>query len=103
MKKYNLVLCSFLSSAGVLVYVMLVAFIMNNGERTFDKAPQLLAVTLLLTLFVISAAITSTLVFGGPVWFYLQKKQKEAIKMLFLNITWLIIMAFGVMTVLFLK
>jgi len=92
MKKNKIVLYSMLSSLGVFVYISLVVLLLDNGERIFGRVSDNFIVgILMLMLLVISAGITGSLVFGGPIWMYLEKKKKEAIQMLIYNFLWLLL------------
>lgn len=75
------ILPSLLCSLGVVLYVSGVALIMSNAERFFADKPDNIGMPIaLLLLLVLSAAITGSLVFGYPVWQYLDGKKKEAVK-----------------------
>jgi len=90
MKK--LVLIGFLHALGVAVYVTIVAFIMQNGEKIFGTMKDIFGPTAFLLLFVISATITSSLVFGRSVLMYLENRKKEAVYLLFSIIGWLFVL-----------
>lgn len=89
MKNFSLIKISLLNSIGVLVYVSLVAFIMQNGEKIFGKMQNFLGPIAFLLLFVVSAAITASLVLGKPILFYLDGKKQEAIKLFCFTIGWM--------------
>lgn len=82
MKNSKLVLLSVLNSLGVLVYVSLVTLFMNNAQIIFGKADNFLAPVIMLTLFVLSALITGSLVLGKPIMLYFDGQKKESIKLL---------------------
>lgn len=64
-------------------YIGLVASFLFNVERLFPQEPQTMLVPMLmLMLFVFSAALTGTLVFGRPILWYIDGKKKEAVTLL---------------------
>ena len=67
---------SFLSSVGVLIYIVGVAWVFKNGERLFGKMADFSGPILFLLLFIFSALITGLLVLGRPVWLYLEGEKK---------------------------
>lgn len=61
-------------AAGVLAYIVLIAsFFTFLGRLVEHDPPQIVAMTVMLTLLVFSAAITGTLVLGLPVYFTFAK------------------------------
>lgn len=104
MKKSEIALGSFLNAAGVLFYVMSVAWVLSNGERLFGgREPRLVIPVFMMLLLVISATITGLLVFGRPVLLYLDGRKKEALHFFFATLGWLVCILFGVVAVLMLK
>lgn len=76
------------------VYVTLVANFLARAEHVFgDVGPgkESLIAMFMLTLLVMSAAITGFAVFGKPVMWYLDGKKKEAISLLTLTIAFLFV------------
>lgn len=107
LKKYlgskNLKLISLLNALGVCVYILLVSFIMYNGNTLFGKEDNFLMPIAFLLLFVFSAAVTSTLVLGRPIMFYLENKKNEAVKLFFYTLGWIflfMILVFGLLIIL---
>jgi hypothetical protein len=87
---------SLASSLGVILYVSGVAWLMQHGQAFFgDKPDTIVAPIAMLSLFVFSAAITGSLVFGYPVWQFLNGKKTEAFKAFGWNLAFL-----GIFTVL---
>lgn len=82
---------SLASSLGVVLYVSGVVWIMSNGEKLFGEPDGFRGPLALLLLFVLSAAITGSLVFGYPVWQFLDGKKKEAFKSFGWNLAFLAI------------
>lgn len=102
MKSSNkeILIWSFLDAAGVFFYVMIVAWIMTNGESIFGQMRSFIGPVIFLLLFVLSASITASLVLGRPIWYYLDGRKKDAIKLLGFTMAWifiLILTAIGVM------
>lgn len=87
MNNKKLISLSILNSLGVLAYVSLVALFFNNAQRIFGgKADNFLAPVIMLTLFILSALITGSLVLGRPIMLYLDGQKKEGITLLFYTI-----------------
>jgi len=82
---------SFVNSVGVLVYVTIVASIMNNGDRLFGKTDTIYTGIAVLMLFTLSALVVGGLVLGKPVMLYLDGKKKEAVSLLMATAGWLAI------------
>lgn len=78
-------------SAGVLLYIALVALIIQNGEKIFGKMQNFWGPVAFLLLFVFSALITGLLVLGRPAYLFLNGAKTEAVKMLFYTVGWLFI------------
>lgn len=89
MRNSKLILYSFLHSLGVVAYVILVVIIMNNGGQLFGGMNDIWGPIAFLLLFVISAAITGLLVFGRPVYLFLNGYKNEAIKLTIYTIAFL--------------
>ncbi|MEJ0021466.1 MAG: hypothetical protein WDN47_02660 [Candidatus Doudnabacteria bacterium] len=84
----------------VLLYVTLVASIMNHGSVWFGQKDTAFTPILVLMLFVLSAAITSALVLGRPVLMYFDGQKKEALKFFGYTVGWmfaLTVVVFAVM------
>ena len=93
---------SFLFALGVVLYVSFVAFIMNHAEKLFGPEKSLLGPIAFLLLFIISAAITGSLVFGKPVMLYFDGKKPEAVKSAATTIGFLALFALALLVALFL-
>jgi hypothetical protein len=89
MKKKEIIMWSFINSVGVLVYVALVATIIQNGEKIFGKMKNFAGPIAFLLLFVFSALVTGLLVLGRPVYLFLDGSKKEAVKMLLYTVGWM--------------
>jgi hypothetical protein len=77
---------SLVNSLAVTAYIILVAYFMQNAENWFGKEDKFLAPVIFLLLFVLSALITGLLVLGRPIYFYLEGKKVESIRLLFYTI-----------------
>jgi hypothetical protein len=80
---------SLINTVGLAVYVFAVANIMQNGEKWFGRVPGLLGPTAFLMLFVLSAAVSGSLVFGKPILVYLDGDKKGAVVMVLYTMLWL--------------
>jgi hypothetical protein len=80
---------SFVNSVGVLVYVALVATIIQNGEKIFGQMKNFAGPIAFLLLFVFSALVTGLLVLGRPVYLFLDGFKKESVKMLLYTVGWM--------------
>jgi len=78
-----------MSACGVILYVLLIAYVMTNLEKSFGPRPGLLGPFLFLLMFVLSAAIVGSLIFGKPTLMYLGGKKKEAIITFIYTLVWL--------------
>lgn len=78
-----------LNAVGVFVYVTLIVLFMFNGENLFGNEKSFLIPIFMLTLFVLSAAITGSLVLGKPILMYFDGQKKEALKLFIITLGWL--------------
>lgn len=79
MKQSALITRGVLHALGLLAYVAGVAWVMSNAERWIEPAPEITKGMAFLTLFVLSAAITGTLVLGKPILLFLSGQKKDAL------------------------
>jgi len=98
-KNLKLILNSFLNAGGVLVYITALNLLLTNGEKLLGKMNGLLGPVIILLLLVISASITGLLVFGKPIWMYLEGDKKDSLKQLFYTLAWLIIIVIVIMVI----
>jgi len=91
MKDNKLISQGLLHAVAVTLYVVLISWVMTNGESWFGEMDSFVAPALMLMLLVLSAAITAFLVFGRPVLLYLDQKKQEAVKLLGFTIGWMAI------------
>lgn len=73
---------SFIHSLGVVAYIALVAAIISNGDNLFGAIQGILGVMAFLLLFSISAATVGLLVFGRPVYMFMNDQKPEALRFL---------------------
>lgn len=85
---FDLKVTAFLNALGVVAYTALVAWIMQSMGK-IEGEPSLLGPMAFLMLFVLSAAITGSLVLGRPVLLYLDGLKAEAVRLLLYTIGWL--------------
>lgn len=93
MTKLQLIKISLVNSILASVYISAVSFLMSNGQKLFGKNAGVLGGIAILLLFVISAAVMGLLILGRPLWLYLDGLKKEAVKLFYLTIAWLILIA----------
>ncbi|MFA5318592.1 MAG: hypothetical protein WC323_03935 [Patescibacteria group bacterium] len=98
MKNSKLIWQSFLQSTGVFIYVAGISALMINGDKIFGKMQNLWGPMMFLMLFVISALITSLLVFGRPVYLYFEGQKKDGVALLFWTAGWLVLMTILIFT-----
>lgn len=92
MKTPKLYVISLVSSAGVLVYILFVAWLMKSlGSWLPGPDPQILAPTIFLLMFVLSATIVGSLVLGYPIWLYFENKKKDALRLFGYNVLFLFV------------
>ncbi|MFA6963502.1 MAG: hypothetical protein WC227_02190 [Patescibacteria group bacterium] len=79
----------FLNAFGILVYVVLVATLMQNGDRLFGQADNFVSPIAFLLLFSLSATIVGGLMLGKPLMLYFDGKKKEAVSLFLATSGWL--------------
>jgi hypothetical protein len=86
----KLVQRSFINALGTVAYITLIAVVMSSLQKyAGDKPDGFFAPVLFLTLFVLSAAVTGSLVIGKPVLMFLGDQKTEAINLFFYTLGWL--------------
>ncbi len=101
MNTKRIVSTSLYHSLGIVLYITLVALLMQNGNRLFGQEDTILTVIAVLLLFTVSAAIVGLLVFGRPVMLYLGGQKKEAVRLTLTTIAFLVIEALLVFIIMF--
>lgn len=101
-KPPNTLFISFVSAAGVFIYVSAVSWLISNAGHIFGKVPEpnFLIPIYMLLLFVVSASITGFLVLGKPILMYWDGQKKAALKLLFSTLGWLVLFLFLVVILL---
>jgi len=79
----------FLNAVGTLIYIALVALLMQNGDKIFGEIENFLAPIAFLLLFTLSALTVGGLILGKPIMLYLDAKKKEAVALLISTALWL--------------
>lgn len=92
----KVLLSSLRNALATAVYVVIVSFIIINGDKIFGTMKSILGPVAFLLLFVVSAAITGFLVLGQPAMMYVENKKREAIMLFIYTVAWLF--AFTVIT-----
>jgi hypothetical protein len=64
------------------LYVVTVALIMNNLSSMMVNVAEIFAAGLMLMLFVFSASVSGVLVFGLPIYLFVQKRVKDGIRVM---------------------
>lgn len=82
---------SFLNALGTIAYITLIATIALNSEKLFKQSDSIIAPISVLTVFVLSAAITGSLILGKPILMFLNGSKSEAIKLFLYTLGWLFI------------
>lgn len=85
----KLVQRSLLNVLGTIGYISIVALFMNNASKVLGEKDNALSPILFLLLFVLSAAITGSLIAGKPLLMYLNGEKPQAIKLFLYTLGWL--------------
>ena len=94
MNKKNLLERAFLSAVGVVLYVVLLAWFMNNLHNWFESdSRSWLNPALFLMAFIISACITASLVLLKPILLYVEGQKKEAVHLFSFTLGFLVLLA----------
>lgn len=93
---------SLLNALGTLVYIAIVASIMQNGDRIFGEMENYIGPIAFLLLFTLSAIVVGSLVLGKPILLYLDGKKKEAVQLFFQTAAWIASFTFMVLLIAFL-
>jgi len=67
-----------LSAMGVVLYITGVAFVLTNVEKLFDGVADVWVASTMLLLFVFSALVMVLLIFGPPVFHFLEGRKRES-------------------------
>ncbi len=91
---WRLFLNSFLSIGGVVIYVIFISLVIQNGDKIFGQMNNVTGLSIFLLLFVFSALITGALILGLPLWYYLKNKKRKSWLQFIYNIIWFFIILF---------
>lgn len=95
MKKLSIFIISFFQSLSVVICTKLVVFLMEfinrNAVVDYSKWAKNLLDFVYIMLFIVYAVIINAIVFGYPVYLFLNKQFKEAIKAIVAVILWMIL------------
>ena len=81
MKNSKLLTWAVVDALGALLYIAGVAWLMSN-EKNILPGHNFLAPVAMLSLFVLSALITSLVILGRPIYFYFEGRKSDAVKLL---------------------
>src|SRR5947208_2944439 len=98
--KENAIAHSFGHAVLVVVYVSIVAWVMQHAQELFKRGKTVLTPIAFLLLFVFSAAVVGSLVLGRPVLMYVEGQKKEALQFFGLTLLWLFVLTTGVFLIL---
>ncbi len=80
-----------LHTLGVEIYVLIVAFIMNNAQDWFGKLDGFFGAAMALMLLTVSVAIVGSLIFIKPALMIYGNQKQEGIKLLLYTLFWLVL------------
>ena len=80
--KKDILKYAFINSLLTAFYIGLVASLLFYGKNLPEEPDTIFVPMMMLMLFVFSAAVTSTLVLGRPILWYLDGKKEDAISLL---------------------
>lgn len=92
MKQNNTIVVALAQALGIGVYVFIIALIMRNGQVLFGKMDTLTGPIVFLLLFVVSAAITGSLILARPAMLYFDNRKSEAVHLFLYTLGWLVLM-----------
>ncbi len=80
---------SFLNAFGTVAYVSLISLVMSQGSKIFGEKDTAVTPIAALSLFVLSAAVTGSLVVGKPLLLYIENQKSDAVKLFIYTLCWL--------------
>jgi hypothetical protein len=89
MKKMSLLWQSALSAFGVFLYVTVISMFLWNIDNIFSGVDSFLAPMIMLLLLVISVTVVGLLIFGRPVYMFLNGSKRQAVTLIFYTVVWL--------------
>lgn len=99
MEKSKIIIYSLVHSVAIVAYIALVAYIMQTSDTIFAGLDGFMAIVPVLLLLVFSVAIMAVLVFGRPVYLFINGHKRAAVEFLIHTLGWLfaILVAFFVL------
>lgn len=91
-KNFNPITASLSHVVSFGVYVIIVAWLMNHGQRVFGAGHPTLSTIALLLLFVLSAFIVGLILLAKPIVLYVENQKKVALELLAFELVWLVIL-----------
>jgi len=83
------------------LYIFGVSQVLSHGNQLFGEVDnRTLAPFAFLLLFVLSAAVVGSLIFGQAIYYFFDKRKKESLEMAFYSIGWLFVLTIIVLTLL---
>ena len=79
MQKVHSLKKGFVYSFSIVAYVILIASILQSSNSLFGQSSDVLAPIAMLLLFVVSAAIVGSLMFGEPIYLLINGDKKESL------------------------
>lgn len=92
MPKSKIVLFSLLHALGVVVYIVGIRYAIELSSNLFTGSAEFSGFILVLLLLVFSVAVMAVLVFGRPVYLFLNGMKSEAIKFLLYTLGWMFVL-----------
>ncbi|MGB0756991.1 MAG: hypothetical protein ACPGO5_00895 [Patescibacteria group bacterium] len=80
-----------LNTFGVVVYSFVAAVILRSASDLMVGLPEIVNITILLMLFVLSVSIVGWLIVGRPLLLYIDGKKKDALQLFQFTLMWLIL------------
>lgn len=98
MKRISPGVAAFLQAAGIVAYVALFALIAQTVGAGFRNVGPIASITLMLLVFIFSAVVCASLMFGYPLFLFLAGEKKQAVRIVATSVVWLalfIVLAFA--------
>lgn len=91
--KYTIKKVALFQAVGLMTYIFLIAIFINFVPTKFDNSVSpLLGISLFLSLFVISALISGSIILGYPLVLFFDGKKREAISIVIWSAIWLVVL-----------
>src|SRR3989344_256454 len=97
MSRNQIIMRGFVDALGVLAYVVLFAWSVNNLEAWLGDMPETwLTPVFMLLVFIVSACVTGSLVLLQPILLYVEGQRKEAVHLFVYTIGFLVVLALAI-------